>query len=219
MNAMPMHMARDIEDTGDKWCILRCSGSRTLALAGSLAEVGYDVWAPAETRTRLAGRKREMVEQQTALLPGYVFAPWSQMRDLLTLSRSPSLSYRVYDTDRRRMVSKGHPYFTVFQVRPQTDTSLAPLRALEESLAALAQRRREKAQHRGRPPQFKAGQIVSVGKAGFEGLRLVVSEDNAGKDVKLIHPDWTWPVEISAWKLQAIQVNCEDQLPVHAIAA
>jgi transcription antitermination factor NusG len=192
------------------WFILRTSGSQTLALAASLTEVAFEVWTPVETRLRLVGRKRERIEQEVAILPGYVFADMGCLQEMLSLSRSPALGYRVWDPERRRMVAKGHPYFTVFhpngKIRAQSDLSLAPLRALEEGLAKLSERRRERELTKGSPPKFNAGEIVRVGSGGFEGLQLVVAESNDGKTVKLMHPDWAWPVEISAWKLHAIQV-------------
>lgn len=204
-------MMTDIAASEDKWCILRTSGSRTIALAASLTEVGFDVWTPIEERCRMAGRERKLVEQRLAILPGYVFAKMVALADLLALSRSPSLNYSIWDAASRRMVTKGHPYFSVFhsngQVRPQSDRCLAHLRSLEEALAKVAARNRERARETGVPPQFTAGQIVRIGDGGFAGLDLTVVETNAGKTVTLTHPDWTWEVEISAWKLQAIQLE------------
>jgi len=219
-----MVILMDGADTGRSlWCILRTSGSRTIPLMLSLREVDFDVWTPIEERSRLAGRKREIIEQQVAILPGYVFARNTHLTDLLTLSRSPSLNYRVWDSEKRQMVTKGHPYFSVFQmhgrIRAQSEQSLAPLRALEESLRKVADRRRERAGQKGLPPRFTAGQIVRVNEGGFGGLQLIVAEDNQGKDVKLIHPDWTWPVEISAWKLADIQLENGRSEPAAALAA
>lgn len=218
------------DDMVGSWCILRTSAAGTLALAQSLKDVGYAVWAPLEMRERLAGPKREKVEQAVAILPGYVFAAMDRLPDLLALSRSPSLNYRIWDADQRKMITKGHPYFSVFRmhgcVRPQSEQSLAPLRALEASLMMLAEirrghaeRRRLQSLHKGPPPRFMAGSLVYVGGGGFAGLRLVVAEDSDGKDVKLIHPDWTWPIEISAWKLNEIQLENGLPEPAAAIAA
>jgi len=166
---------------------------------------------------RLAGRDREMIEQTMAIVPGYVFAPFDRADDLLALARSPSLNYRVWDPESRQMAIKGHPYFTVLhmngRVRSQPDRSLAPLRAIEEDLARLAERRRARNLEKGAPPKFRAGQIVHAGSGGFDGLRLKVVEDNLGKSVKLMHPDWSWPLEVSAWKLHAIQIELGLSVP------
>ena len=207
----------------EDWIILQTSSAATIGLAQSLAEVGYDVWTPIEMRQRLVGAKREEIEQEVAIIPGYVFARYDRMADLLQLSRSPSLNYRVWDAGKRSMVTKGHPYFSLFRmhghIRGQSERGLAPLRALEESLARLSERRRERALRKGPAPRFVAGTLVRVGGGGFEGLRLLVAEDSVGKTVKLVHPDWSWPVEISAWKLHEIQVQSEQPEPAVALAA
>jgi hypothetical protein len=193
------------------WCILRTSSTRTLALAASLSEAGYEAWTPTEKRARLAGADRKLVEQELAILPGYVFARIARVSDLLALARSPSLAYQVWDSDRRKMVTKGHPHFSVFhqqgQVRGQSEVSLAPLRAIEASLQRDAERRRTKNAEKGDPPRFEEGQIVRVNRAGYEGLELRVAERNVGKDVTLSHPDWMWDLEISAWQLERIQLE------------
>lgn len=192
------------------WIILRCAGSSTLQLARSLAEAGFEAWTPVEVRSKLVGRKRERIEQAIPILPNYVFAPADRLADLLALARSPSQTHQVWDSQARRMVTKGHPWFEVFRlhgkVRPQTERDLASLRALEADLANLAEARRAQAKQKGPAPKFNAGDVVRV-EGGFEGLRLTVVEPNEGKVVKLSHPDWMWTVEISAWKLRDVQLS------------
>ncbi len=205
------------------WCILRTSARQTLDLAASLADAGYDVWTPVEIRERLAGRKRELVEQRIAIVPGYVFARMDDLTGLLSLSRSPTLNYLAWDAEKGRMVGKGHPHFSVFHLhgrcRPQHDKSLAPLRAIEESLQKAAARRKEQAKHKGPIPQFRVGQLVRVDGGGFEGLTMTVAKANDGKQVTLIHPDWVWTVEISAWKLRDIQAIQAEPEQGDALAA
>lgn len=50
-----MTLRRD--DTLDlgSWCILRCSNCKTLELAASLTEAGFDAWSPLEWRATAAG--------------------------------------------------------------------------------------------------------------------------------------------------------------------
>ena len=196
-----------------RWCILRTSGGRTLALAKSLEGAGYSAWTPTESRARLAGAKRELVEQEIAILPGYVFAGMEHVSDLLSLARSPSLTYQTWDAEKRRMVVKGHPHFSVFLmhgfVRAQSEHSLAPLRALELELSQAAERRREREREKGLPPLFKAGELVRAQRGGFEGLDLLVAEDNVGKMVKVVRDDWVWTVEVSAWKLERVPVETQ----------
>lgn len=193
------------------WCILRTAGRSTLPLAAQLGGDGFDVWTPIEYRARLAGRDREQVEQSVAILPGYVFASMDRRDDLLNMARSPTMNYRVWDADQRRIVVKGYPHFSVFlaggKVCAVSENSLSSLRALEAALARVAERRRSKATPSGPPPRFRAGQIVRMVSHGCGGMDLTVVEPNKGKAVKLDHPEWLWPVEISAWKLQAIQIE------------
>src|SRR5688500_10204211 len=93
------------------WVILRCSGGSTLKLANSLTEAGYESWSPVETVNRRSreGSKPEPV--RLPLMPSYVFAAADRQQELIELSRSPSLNYRIWDSELKRMVTKGHPYF------------------------------------------------------------------------------------------------------------
>lgn len=189
-----------------------------MPLASALSEAGFDVWTPVETRARLAGRDRRVVEQILPIMPGYVFAARDRGDDLLNMSRSPTLNFRVWDKEQRRMVIKGYPHFSVFLanggIRTLEQAALAPLQALEADLARLAERRRAKALEKGEPPRFEKGQTVRVDSHGVAGLNLTVMEANAGKTVKLHHPDWLFPAHISAWKLRAVAVKGE--IPVAA---
>lgn len=201
------------------WAILRCKGSSTLRLARSLADAGFGTWAPVELRSHLVGRQRKRVESEFPILPEYVFAPAHHLTDLLALSHSPSLNYRVWDSEQRRMVERGHPVFSLFrlngQFRPIADRALNSLRELEASLDLVAQRRREQERQKGPIPRFTKGDEVRV-DGGFEGLVLTVAAPNVGKMVQLAHPAWMWTVEISAFKLKAIQVS--QALPERAAA-
>ncbi len=74
---MSRKAARRREDTD--WCILRTSGGRTLNLARSLAEAGFDVWTPIRTIKRPHGKpdqkgRRSTVEIDMPILPTFVFA-------------------------------------------------------------------------------------------------------------------------------------------------
>ncbi len=193
------------------WAILRTKGSSTLRLARSLAADGFKAWTPVEVRSRLVGRKRERAELELPILPEFVFVPSDHTAELLTLSRSPSLLYRVWDSAQRRLVDHGHPHFSMFaingQIRQVNDRGLAPLRALEETLDQDAQRRREQERCLGPIPRFHKGDEVRVDGGGFEGLTLRVVAPNVGKMVQLTHPAWMWVVEISAFKLRDIQLS------------
>ncbi len=88
-----MNETTDLTSAGShlRWCILRTSGSRTLALADSLTKAGFEAWSPRKTLRRAkAGVKRRadgtrpMVEVDAAILPTFVFA---RARDLQSLAQ------------------------------------------------------------------------------------------------------------------------------------
>lgn len=186
--------------------ILRTSPSRTLPLAKSLREAGFAVWSPEESRIRRRPRSQREAELSLPIVPGFVFADAGQQAELLALSRSPGLIYRVWDSELKRMVAKGHPHFSVFRsggsVPRVTAGDLAPLHIIEDRLRDLAAERRERARRRGPVPAFVIGQAVRLPGA-FEGLDLIVMAID-GATVHLSRPGWTLPpVVISAWNLEA----------------
>ncbi len=195
----------------EPWCVLRCSAARTLQLVASLREAGFAAWTPVETVVKLLGKARRPGEVEKPILSEHVFVPFENLNEMLSLARRPTLNFRVWDTDTQQMVTKGHPHFSVFRqhghIRPLPERSLTPLRELEAKLHALTERRRDEIKLAGPSPKFAKGQMVRITGAGFDGLNLTVLEANDGKTVKLCHPNWTWIVEISAWKLQPIQLH------------
>lgn len=197
------------------WCILRCAGSRTMALAASLTDAGIRAWTPIETRERRIPRKAARETVQLPITPSFVFAASERLSDLLTLARSPSMLFRVWDSEKRRMVTKGHPTFSVFRsdgrVPVVSEQSLAPLR---------------KAEHRTMPRKaakiFRKGEIVSTGRGGFAGLQGHI-EASQGQYAMVVFPGFPIAVKIATWMLdEDSPVNVEDdqseQAP-HAKAA
>jgi hypothetical protein len=80
---------REREERGEGWCILRTAGRHTLALAQSLAEDGFEVWTPIETRIVRVPRMNARREVRLALLPTYIFARAEHVVDLLQLAAMP----------------------------------------------------------------------------------------------------------------------------------
>lgn len=81
------------------WCILRTSAGRTLNLARSLAEAGFDVWTPRETQSRRLPRKKTIAEREVAILPTFVFARAVHIPDLaaaLALPVNPHPSFSIF---------------------------------------------------------------------------------------------------------------------------
>lgn len=187
----------------DRWCIIRTAGSATLALAETLSDVGYDVWTPVETIDRRARRTEKREQVKAAMLPSFLFAKSDKLAALVALSRSPSLQYRVWDSEERRMVTKGHPAFTVYSRNGQhplvNDWELDALRTIER-------RRRPK----GKATPFKDGARVKLTEGGFAGLYGTVQSMRGGFATVVIG-DWKIPVQIAADLLTAL----DESPPVH----
>lgn len=150
------------------WCILRMSPSRTLAVADALKEAGYDVWTPAEVTTRRVGLARKQVSVPAPLLPSFVFARYDRLAELIAFSRAPALTFEVFDTELRRMVTKGCPFFRVFRHEGKypsvDDRALDALRLAEQRGKPIAKAR-----------VFQPGEAVKCPDAGFDGLTGVVT--------------------------------------------
>jgi transcription antitermination factor NusG len=175
------------------WIILRTASSRTLALQASLAEVGFEVWTPVDTVQRRSreGEKPEAV--QAPLTPRYVFANSDHLVELLALSRSPARNYRVWDSEKRKMVTKGHATFTVFMHLGKPgmihERQLAPLRSIER-------KRKPKPVAR----EFSAGERVRLTDAGFEGLWATVQQSRKNY-TRVVIDNWLIPVDFPTWTL------------------
>lgn len=177
------------------WCILRTSPARTLTVEESLAEAGLDVWTPKATEVRRQGRERKTVEHDVPILPEIVFARSEHLSRLLTISKSPGMIYRVWDSEKKRMVAHEHPPFSVFRYLDGyplvSDRSLDPLR--------LAERR---APQRARQCLIDAGSAVRYPGAGFDGLTGVV-QNCQGQYALVLFPGFSIPVKISSRMLLA----------------
>lgn len=190
------------------WCILRTASSQTLNLARSLADDGFEVWTPAKMEQRRSrnGAKPEGVP--TALVPSFVFAASAGLADLVALSHSPSLIYRRWDAEARRMVAHGHTKFSVF--RHDGRHVLLPDRALA-ALRLAERRERPKEQVK----QFAVGEPVKLTEAGFEGLTGTVTRAK-GRSTWVMFPGALCAVQFPTWiLLPAIDADS----PVHVQAA
>lgn len=122
------------EDLGirsGRWCILRTTPGRTLRLAGSLAEDGYAVWTPIETRIERVPRVNVKAEVRRPILAGFVFADADRLVDLLQLAAMPVKPRRGGGC---RLPA--HVAFSVMrhagQIPVIDDAQMAPLRRLED---------------------------------------------------------------------------------------
>ena len=191
-------------DDMDGWCILRTAAASTLRLASSLTDDGFEAWAPAEAWERRSPRSNKTQRITRALLPSFVFARAVCRQELIALSHSPSMLYQVWDADLRRMVTKGHPYFRVFQ--PVGARGIVPDGKLNQ-LRALEQRKKPKAAtHVFRPGE----QVKLLHGGGLDGMIGVVDRTN-GTKVWVTFPDWQ-AIEMHNWTLLPLDADSRVQV-------
>ena len=138
-----------------------------MPVAKALGEAGFTVWTPMEVHRRRVGRERAVKETTHAITPGIVFADDTQLHDLVTHARAPSLISRHWNPETKRMEIRGCPTFTVFRHGGKfpriADRHLDPLR---------------QAERRSAPPdklvRFEEGEEVRVPSSAFGGLIGVV---------------------------------------------
>lgn len=154
---MSRKAARRRDDTD--WCILRTSGGRTLNLARSLAEAGFDVWTPQETLSRRVPRKKTVVDREVAILPTFVFARAVHIPELAAALALPV---------------NPHPSFSIFRYMGDipllADREMKNLRAVED-----AARLRELKKTRNVVP---VGTTVTMTEGAFAGLSGVVKKSD-----------------------------------------
>ena len=173
-------------ERGRDWCILRTSGQRTLALAASLTQAGFDVWTPMQTATRRRGRTRERVEYDAPVMPTFVFARADRVADLAAIAAAP--------------VSP-HPPFSLFRYLGRIpligDAEVAGARRVED--------RSKRAAVMGQRKAFTAGQRVRVSDGPGTGLCGNVVQDADGKFIMVAFGDATF--KIGSWLLGPVEVQ------------
>jgi RNase P/RNase MRP subunit p29 len=163
------------------WCILRTAGRSTLRLAETLAEDGFDVWAPAETRTITIARASVKREVTLPMMPGYVFARASRVHDLLRLLRD-------MDDGRQRGVGRrNHPRFSVWLLGAGmwsiADRDLNALRQQERDAKLRTADRARRALAKSKAEPLPVGIRVRVKDGNhdaFEGMIGRVVQSGAG---------------------------------------
>lgn len=168
--------------TDHRWAILQTGSARTLPLCRSLIDAAIEVWTPVRTvwrpapgqRRRLAlGLRRDMVETDVPILPGFVFARAQYLDELARVALSPATC---------------HPSFSIFQCAGRAplvgDASIAGLRAAEAEAAASAQAYRDsqsrEAERRARAEQMRTD------RARRKALRSQRKDFGIGESVAVI---------------------------------
>lgn len=191
-----------------EWLVLTCSKPVTLPLAASLNESGIEAWSPVTREERRKGDQRTREEIAVPLMASFVFARARYFHTLLAISRSPAMLYRVWDSELRKMVVRGHPPFRLLRGgnhRFVPDWELEPLRQLER---------------KPRPKRidrvFGIGEKVRTDDGGFAGLVGTVTAIK-GKAVTVAFPKWGIEPVFPTWALRPLDetglVNVRDSKP------
>lgn len=212
------------------WCILTTSSGRTLPLARSLTDAGFDVWTPIRTVKRPApgnrrryvlGQRRVMVEVTLPILPGFVFARLSQLDDLY---RASSLPFGP------------HPTFSILSLADRvpavSDRQVAGLREAEASAlqAIIAERDAETREDARRV----RAEMLTTERARRKALRREIKELAAGEQVTVdgapmlagmigtivrgrgtsavIHFGGSLTMEVEAWRVHPVRVQSGNTL-------
>jgi len=141
------------------WIILRTSGAKTLKLAESLREEGFDVWTPSRVSSQRIPRGNGRRSVAIPIIPTFLFARVWHLVDLLELAAMPERPRRGPGGRK-----PAHPAFSVFRdggsemIPVVDDAQLDPLREAERRIAS----------HRMR--QYEPGEMVKVPDGIFGGL-------------------------------------------------
>lgn len=141
------------------WIILRTSASKTLKLAESLREEGFDVWTPSLVRSQRLPRCNGRRDVAMPIIPTFLFARVWHLIDLLELAAMPERPRRGAGCRK-----PAHPAFSVFRdggsemIPVVGDAELDPLRQAESRVAT----------HRSR--RYEPGEMVKVPDGIFGGM-------------------------------------------------
>jgi hypothetical protein len=217
-----------------RWCILRTSGGRTLALADSLMAAGIEAWTPRRTlrrekpgRCRLIDGSKPVVEIEAPILPTIVFVPAGAMAALATIAADPASPHPPFSLFRH---GDRYPLIGVAELRGlrQAEQEAADLiqairtaetRAEAERIRIAGIRRQAERERAARRAARERLQALRGERRDFDaGLRVVVAEAPAlaGKVGRIVEAmgrtalvsfggAHAWTIE--AWRLSPFDVD------------
>lgn len=201
----------DAHGISQRWCILRTSGSRTLALADSLTAAGLDAWTPRLTTRRRLPRSPAHREIVVPILTTFVFARACHRDEL-----------RAIIARRLLRSADQHPPFSIFEhagripviaddaiagLRAEEDRATAAYKIITDREAASAEhnaRRQRIAELRAGAPNYPVGARVTVPQVAFAGMTGVVERGKGKKPA--VNFGGGVVIEIEAWLLEAAPV-------------
>ncbi len=206
----------------DRWCILRTSGGKTLALMTSLTQAGFDAWTP-RTLTHIRATKRKPAfERASPIVPTFVFARSAHLADLLRCQSapvSPHPGFRVLQMGDRVPVIAGRSLAALREEEARADrmyqSQLDANDAEDARLRRIDQLRTEQARRKALRSERKAiglGAQVTVSDApAFAGMTGTI-ESGDGRSY-VVGFGGALRLTIEAWQLLPVAV-CSH--PTHA---
>ena len=166
---------------GDRWCILRTTGGRTIALARSLVAAGIEAWTPVKTIDVREGRTRRRGQKDVPIAPTFVFVRGHHLPELVAIGR---------------LFVSPHPGFSIFRYSGRTplvsDAEIKGLRMEEERGWVRALRKERHA--------FAIGQRLQMPEGAFTGMTGIV-ESSDGKLV-MVNLGGNFSVKVEAWLMR-----------------
>lgn len=188
-------MAKRGEELGNRWIILRTSGPSTLPLAASLAEDGFETWAPVETGVFKVPRANVKRNITRAMLPSYVFARAVHLYDLLQIAALPNRQRRGPG-----MNKPAHESFSVMRSSDRihfvADAALTALRKIEA--------RRTPRQLAEEPLPVGCTVRVKPGSSGFDGMIGKVESGDRGSTLVCFNSRYTVEIPTSLLRLDEV---------------
>ncbi|WP_288935544.1 hypothetical protein [uncultured Sphingomonas sp.] len=208
-----------------RWCILRTSAGRTLALTDDLVAAGIPAWtprrvvkrpAPGNARRYVVGRRRVMVEVTVAILPGFVFANADHLNAIFALSALPPGSFPAFSILR---LGERVPLVGSAQIKglatAETDAAaeIAAVRDAESREQARriraeqlgTERAKRKALRREAKSFVTGTQVEVTDMPALAGMRCTILESN-GTTAK-VHVGGSLTIAIEAWRIVPADVQ------------
>lgn len=152
-----MANGNDAAARAGRWCVVRTSGGRTIAVARSLSDAGIEAWTPVDVIKQRVPRSRKTFQREIPIMPTFAFVRAEHLLDLLAICAAPMSE---------------HPPFSLFRHGGRfplvADADMARLRDAEE--------RKRRARMKTIKREFAPGAAVRVPEGPFAGMSGVVEE-------------------------------------------
>lgn len=203
------------------WALLRTSGARTLKLADSLADHGFEAWTPRATSLYRLPRRREYVDRNAAILPTFVFIRASHLPDIsrvLAMPLNPHPPFSVFRYFGRTPLVSDANISTLRTAEANAMTAYARQKAAVDAARSKTEEQERLRQLRASAPRFSVGERVQLQHGAFTGLVATIQSDGReGRDL-VINFGANWTMKVEAWQLESGEVERSGNILTDAAA-